>query len=114
MSTTISNFKSPASASESATLPETPPAATECPVGLVWREADAQHWYAVGFGFGLYLEVPNPKAGTLVWRVQIRGIDPCPALVDQGTAPTLEAAKAAAEACLRAWVARLNASLGGA
>ena len=108
MSTTISNFKSPNSA------PETPPAATECPVGLVWREADAQHWYAVGFGFGLYLEVPNPKAGTLVWRVQIRGIDPCPALVDQGTAPTLEAAKAAAEACLRAWVARLNASLGGA
>lgn len=102
----------PASASESATLPETPPPAAERPVGLVWRET-AHGWASDDYMWCMYAAAPTRRFDDWRWGVKIySGGDAV--FVGHDTAESAEEAKAAAEACLRAWVARLNASLGGA
>lgn len=89
---------------------ETPPAATERPVGLVWRESDTGHQSLGGHDRLWRLSVHDAKVSPEQWVWAV--YSGTSHRIGFDFAPTLEAAKAAAEACLRAWVARLNASLG--
>jgi hypothetical protein len=89
------------------------------PVGLVWR-VNGTGYIADSPDWTVFVLDPAPQValdlGTRPdewrWGVRVLAVSFWFVLGD-GEATTLEAAKAAAESCLRTWVARLNASLGG-